>query len=374
MKNILLIILLVPIFGFGSNSLEELKFELISVTIQFLATDEKISNTKDFPFDCKVLQYDCLNSYCENKQIVGGIDRVKKWKVIPVKNVSELKYLSDEIVGEITNVQDGKVYRTKFSNYEDYTRKLNEIVNSYVEKSSNQLPVGDDSMDEDGSSEINSEHSQSNGNGIFLNILAFIFGIVGAVLSVFLLTKQKLLNKLYFRLNSVETRLTTFIDELPNLKRNSQSEFDIEKYNNLMEKIANLESKILQKEKRQFEFEVENKKQQVNIEEIKESAQHKYAKIPDIPNGFSNSLLVQYQDGEQIYEIIIKDNIAEFRVANDEGAQKYALSDFNYYLSPACSFMNQPLKGSKIQTSKSGILRKEGNNWILEQKAQIEFV
>lgn len=167
MKNILLIILLVPIFGFGSNSLEELKFELISVTIQFLATDEKISNTKDFPFDCKVLQYDCLNSYCENKQIVGGIDRVKKWKVIPVKNVSELKYLSDEIVGEITNVQDGKVYRTKFSNYEDYTRKLNEIVNSYVEKSSNQLPVGDDSMDEDGSSEINSEHSQSNGNGIF---------------------------------------------------------------------------------------------------------------------------------------------------------------------------------------------------------------
>lgn len=107
---------------------------------------------------------------------------------------------------------------------------------------------------------------------------------------MFLLTKQKLLNKLYFRLNSVETRLTTFIDELPNLKRNSQSEFDIEKYNNLMEKIANLESKILQKEKRQFEFEVENKKQQVNIEEIKESAQHKYAKIPDIPNGFSNSL------------------------------------------------------------------------------------
>lgn len=374
MKSILLILLLIPILGHGSNNLDETKFELISATIQFLATDEKISNSEDVEFGCKMLDYNCLIGYCQKKQIIGAQEKIEKWKEMSATNLKELQELSDEIIFEITNEKEKKDYRTKFVSYNDFILKHQDILNSYIEVPTSKVLVDNKSVPESETNKDKHDKFTINDRYNLLVILALGFALVSTFLSVFLIGKRKITDKLIIKVDSMEVRLNNYIAELPILKANLKEVSNIDNYNVLLEKIATLDSKFLDKEKREIEFEIHKQSNIIKVEKVNQQSQHKYAKIPDLHNGFSNNLLILNQDGEQIFELTINDNVAEFRVSNDLGAQKYALSDFNYYLSSVCTFSNQPLKGSRIQTLKPGILRKDADKWIVEQKAQIEFI
>ena len=79
------------------------------------------------------------------------------------------------------------------------------------------------------------------------------------------------------------------------------------------------------------------------------------------------------QNGEQIYQIEIDGDRGVFAISEDAHVQKYALSDFNFYLPKACDFANQPTKNSRIHTLRNGTLTKSPAGWMIENKALIEF-
>lgn len=103
------------------------------------------------------------------------------------------------------------------------------------------------------------------------------------------------------------------------------------------------------------------------------TAQKKYAKLPDLQNGFSNEVLQDVQNGEQIYELDITGEQAVFVISQDAAVQKYALSDFRYYLSNGCELTNQPVKDSRIVMNEPGLLSSSDNGWKIEKKAVITF-
>lgn len=98
-----------------------------------------------------------------------------------------------------------------------------------------------------------------------------------------------------------------------------------------------------------------------------------YAKLPDLGNGFSEQVLLDVQNGEQIYELCLKDGQGTYVITSAAEAQRYALSDYTYYLQGACEFANQPVKNSSIRTRKPGVLAQSGTTWVIVQKADIEF-
>lgn len=99
-----------------------------------------------------------------------------------------------------------------------------------------------------------------------------------------------------------------------------------------------------------------------------------YAKLPDTYDGFSAAIISSEQDGEKIYEITVNGETATFQISDDKDAQKYALSDYTYYLGNACTMENAPEKDSRIVTGTPGRLSKKGKDWIIADKAQIKFI
>lgn len=99
-----------------------------------------------------------------------------------------------------------------------------------------------------------------------------------------------------------------------------------------------------------------------------------FAKRPDLDNGFKQTDCSTSQNGEQVYEIAVKGNTATFMIVNDASSQKYALSNYRYYLEKACVFLNEPMPNCRIDTKELGELEKNGSNWMIQKKAQIEFV
>jgi hypothetical protein len=98
-----------------------------------------------------------------------------------------------------------------------------------------------------------------------------------------------------------------------------------------------------------------------------------YAKYADLDDGFSANVLSTIQNGENIYEIESIDDSAVFRISSDPHAQKYALAESSYTLGKACELENQPFKGCQIFLKRKGLLLNVSGNWIIQQKAIIEF-
>lgn len=98
-----------------------------------------------------------------------------------------------------------------------------------------------------------------------------------------------------------------------------------------------------------------------------------YAKLADLDDGFSAAVMDSQQNGEQIYEIKVEGETAAYGISTDPNAQKYALAEFTFTLGKACELLNQPFKGCQIILQREGTLVKIAGNWIIQQKAQIEF-
>ena len=98
-----------------------------------------------------------------------------------------------------------------------------------------------------------------------------------------------------------------------------------------------------------------------------------YAKFADLDDGFSANVLSGTQNGENVYEIESVDDTAIYRISSDPSAQKYALAEYSFTLGKACELENQPFKGCQIYLKQKGLLLNLSGNWIIQQKAIIEF-
>lgn len=113
--------------------------------------------------------------------------------------------------------------------------------------------------------------------------------------------------------------------------------------------------------------------QQIIPENTKPAYEVRYAKFPNLDDGFGPDMITSIQNGEQVYEIQATGDTAIFRIANDMNAQKYALAEPAFTLNKACELSNQPFKGCRIVLHSEGTLVKISGNWIVQQKAKIEF-
>jgi len=99
-----------------------------------------------------------------------------------------------------------------------------------------------------------------------------------------------------------------------------------------------------------------------------------FAKLPSSDGGFNEEEFLSQQNGEQIYELKLKENEGTFTISETAQAQKYALTDISSYLGSACEFINQADRDSQIKTNIAGTVHKQGSQWLIIDKAKIEFV
>ena len=97
-----------------------------------------------------------------------------------------------------------------------------------------------------------------------------------------------------------------------------------------------------------------------------------YSRYADLADGFSASELLNEEGNDTIFEItILSPNKASFRVSTNPAAQKYALSNADYFLEPTCRYDTLP--AGTIITQKPGLLSLVGGKWEIKEQASISF-
>ena len=387
MKKIFLLIILAPFFVLAQTNGDSLKFEIIKASVNFLATDKaSFPNTSGKSSKCVFDDYSCLLKFCETNQLKGADTKINKWKQKSIGSKDDLSKLKGEIINELT-VGGDRVNRTKLESFKKYNGSLNKIVNSYkvtpkpIAEPSNQEAVKEDSQTPsvDSSSEpiiplvIKTENPQEENSQGWFSIIAFLFSCIALGLGGFIFYKMNKRDKARKDFNSDYFILKEDVKDLRS-KLAQKPTVDLKPFE---EKLNYIENLIRQKEQqtRTVELQIENtnyneRKPSVNTQN---APQQFFAKLPDLGNGFSAGILSANQNGEQIFELEVNNDKGEFVVSGDSSAQKYALSDFNFYLLNACDFVNQPVRNCRINTIQKGIIIKSGSNWIIQNKAKIEF-
>ncbi|MDY0905399.1 hypothetical protein [Pedobacter sp. CFBP9032] len=97
-----------------------------------------------------------------------------------------------------------------------------------------------------------------------------------------------------------------------------------------------------------------------------------YSRYADLVDGFSASELLTKEGNDTVFEItILSPNKASFKVSSNPAAQKYALSNADYFLEPTCHYDTLP-SGTIINES-PGSLTLIGGKWEIKEQAKISF-
>ncbi|TKK71526.1 hypothetical protein FC093_00425 [Ilyomonas limi] len=105
-------------------------------------------------------------------------------------------------------------------------------------------------------------------------------------------------------------------------------------------------------------------------------AKIKYARYADMGDGFSNAELLDKPDGETIFELTIapNNNTGEYQVASHPDAQRYALSNAQYFLGKTCQYDSFPSGANAvIKTDTPGTVKLAGGKWTIVNPAKISF-
>jgi hypothetical protein len=214
----------------------------------------------------------------------------------------------------------------------------------------------------------------------WLTYLALLFGVVAIALHL----RSRKLSKSKDHSGN-RTSIGELQQELGWLRSSLNSKPGQSDLNGLAEKIKLIEDKIEQMERPVREKEwTDFKKTTMAQNAVTASQPHVpdlaqtdgelfYAKLADLDDGFSFGIISPIQNGEQIYEIQTAGDTAVYRISSDANAQKYALAESTFTLGKACELLNQPFKGCQIVLQQEGSLIKISGNWIIQQKAKIEF-
>lgn len=206
--------------------------------------------------------------------------------------------------------------------------------------------------------------------GIILAVLLSIISTVLTGLFYFLLKKKNV--KLEKELSSVKKLQNNFNKNCNNILI-TRKEFS--------HKISSIEDKISDLNKSIEELQVNNSTnyshpnnlQSSNIPKI-EKVDFLYTSYPK--NGVFSSVSKEKTDNIGFYKFSIKDenNMVEFEFNSDGEYFSNAMYNPESFLNPACTALNQYNKDAKkIVTVKKGIAIKEGDKWVVQQKAEIRY-
>lgn len=383
MNKYALILIFLPFSLFAQNNGDSLKFEIIKSSLSFLATDiETFKESSGKAANCNNGDYACLIEYSKKNKLEGSDRKVTAWRKEKTASQAEIEALGDKIVAELTS-GNSRGRRKELPAFAEYQKQLSLLAASFTETpepqtqaaenenispppqppATNQTPTIQD--------EAKTESK--------LPIISLISSLLALAIGGLVFARDSKSSQASKKYNADYLILKEDIKELKTRIAQKQP-VDLkplqDKLNNIETRVEKLEHlpRITENEGYSLDRNKNLKIEQRNFNSSNSSGQNNaFAKLPDLGNGFSNSILAKEQNGEQIYEIEIKGDNGSFTITEDANAQKYALSDFNYYLSSACDFYNQPVKGAHIKVLEKGTLAKSGDNWIIQSKSKIEF-
>ncbi|TXD81028.1 hypothetical protein ESY86_19430 [Subsaximicrobium wynnwilliamsii] len=300
------------------------------------------------------------NSYSDNFN--------KEEAINSILNSFELSFDKIEIKSELSNGLNNKLQ--SFEKQEDI-----------VEEIKSETTTNPNLLNEINHSDrvINEGSVETSENSFFPNWLLFAIILLASIL-LFLNNHLKIK-----KLKESAKRHRDEIEVLKNEKsifnqsnnksqNNSRFERDIyQKIEDVNDAIRKLQSKNTSKNLHPI---TSQKNQVKNIPQTnqKEIQKFVYAKTPISDKVFNALDVTENKDGK-FYKFLIKDNnVAEFQFFNTENSAIRAVNAPDSFLYPACE-ETEPLNqnAKKIITNKPGVAIKQGEKWIVKEKAQITY-
>jgi hypothetical protein len=368
---------LLPFFIFAQIRIADVKFYMIKAGIDFYATDTTVFKKSNMAVsDCITDDYSCLEQFCQSNELSGVGAKLKKWKEIQVNEPIQLKLLKDEIFKDITNA--GKAYRTKLPAYEQFQKKMIELASSMgdsliMENNTNTAVNNKAKLDMD-ESKITRNSSSAN----YLSWIALLTALLSLTAIIYSFTQKNQITT-----NDKQGSATNEVEKLEGKIAALREQFNLfsESANNKIEALdIRLEKNETWVNEKREEFkngsnETANNFKTPSIEDSKKTeGKIYYALLPDLDYGFSDKILKNSQDGEQGYVITVKENAGTYEISGNEDAQAFAVNDFSFFLSRGCNLANQPFPKCKVKNLKQGTLFKTEAGWMIQEKAEIEFV
>lgn len=207
----------------AQHQLEGAKYELIRETVNFLATDQAVSQDTDFRISCETLDYDCFTQQLSSKKPIAGIDRwYNTWRAMTVTDEAELIALRNQVFADILE-RPGKGYRKQLAGYAEYfasTERLTDISENIAVPAS----IADTVMVEQASTTPQRDQDDNpKEDHTMIAYLALAIGIIALFITIRPLLKTKELQvpadpedleDLQTRLNGLAMRMKRLEDKL----------------------------------------------------------------------------------------------------------------------------------------------------------------
>jgi len=375
MKKYLFLLCVLPLAVTAQkNNADSIRYTMIKAAVHFYASDDTaFKKATEKTSGCIYPDYDCLLKFCQRNDLQGVDNKISSWNDKNYNSKEELDKLKNKILSEIS--ANKKEYRTKLPGYDTLVSVMSTAVSAF-RQSPVATPAG-------GAPGLDALKPGGGGNGQampnLLTWIALLAGIGSLLLSISLFKRRpKKESDMSGNAGSGSLDTTKLESKIAALPDQLLLKADISAMKTLEQKIADMETKLKQLEKRQQEHtNVSSNKTvqpQKKADTAAETAKPFYAKMPDQSNGFSNDIFRSEQNGEQVYEIAVAGNTATYWISNDPGAQYYALNDVNYILGRACTLSNQPFPNCRINTKQKGTLTKTTEGWAIANKAVVEFL
>jgi len=384
-----------------NDQLEDAKFNIVKRTIEFLSTDSATFKNVTSHTCPSCNSFNDLKIFANDNNLLKAVKNViEPLSIVKLDSTAAhwsagLQQFKQQAQDRITSGE--KERRKKLAGYNDYVASLDKIVKGVIPDENGVLPVQGSTIVtppvtgiQSGSQSLKTDQ-KSAATGFALNapwipyaLSALLLGLIiyMAIKNSALKAKLSLAEKLYKdtrpELNERNKRIAALADKNEKLSEKLNEAVRVQKISD--DKIKSLEVRKVRAVENQP---VARREQMGEAKETKAFIQKpkkplsiiKFAKYADTGDGFSNAELVDKPDNETIFEIsTLPDNTGEFRITSNPDAQKYALSNAQYFLGITCQYDSFPFETATIVTETPGVIRLNGGKWLITIPAKISFL
>ncbi len=364
------------------NQLNDARFQLVRRSLEFLATDRKTFTNVTQPLCTECSNKEDLVTFIKTNQLKGAEGRLGQWLTLAGSELTpdNLAALKLKIIYDLTS-GPGKDSRKELASYKAYAADMDMIV------ANARTPAPETTPEPTAPAAATIRPTDSSpGNDdsddtyllppVYLYIL---LGLLAMTVAILLIRLRKALGKargndedlkkarkdlkaLEKKLEEQDTQRRRSAEEITFLKDQLQVSEEALR----LERMKNLESQT----------------QPLPVfPEVPEPQKNKapsimYAKYADLGDGFSASEVTDKADPETIFEITrISETSGTFKVADNQDAQRYALTNSSYFFGTTAQYDSlPPSPGCTVITDSPGELVLQGNKWRITVPAKIRFV
>ncbi len=380
----------------AEKQISEAKFQIIKETIEFLASDKETFKEAKEKQCANCIGYKDLLQFIEKNKLKKADGLISEWKKIQIDTSfngwkNSIQKFRNQVIGDITSGAKSK--RKNFQNYKAYEGSL-ELV---IEKVSIAEPIANvpdvQKIEEKPGPVVESKVTEpeivmsekSSESASFFAFLPDLSKDMSYTILLLLIAGIMFLLWVLRNKNQVIERNERTLND--HLHKSGSTEFQSKSLSNELRAVkqklkeAEAEIAILQENVR---AELERNERLSAVPEIEKSVEKapapavespiKYARYADQGDGFSVQELLEEEDSETIFELmILSPNTASFKISNNQNAQRYALSNSPYFLGKTSLYDTFPTGNSLINTDIPGELKLQGNKWLIVKPIQISF-